>query len=385
MAWTSEQTGTGFVPASETTVEETATVVDAGKKPARKSNPSKKNKKAAQGLYDALSFIEPATNDMQEYQEFVRFSNGWAVAFDGALAMGHPIQEELSVCPHLGRLKIAIDKAGSMIAISPTENGRLSVNGEKLRAIVPCLPPERYPPVMPDQNIAVLTDAVKDGFKAVTALAKEDADRVVEASILLRANSMVGTNGALILEFWHGIDLPPGIAIPQRAAKAIAKSTKPLVGFGFDWGRSATFYFEGGAWLKTQLYDEAWPEVDSILNAPFYPSDVPEGLWEGLDAVEKFSEDGGIHFDNDKLRSTYATFGMNEAPGQETEPPAQELNYGATWDVPGLQGRHSFTAKLLKLAKPACAQLDYTTHADRAIFINNEAKIRGVLMKRVSY
>lgn len=373
MSW-GTQTGTGFTPTEEPKAEEPPKE-DSGKKPARKQSPTKAKKKAAQGLFDALSFIQPATNDMQDYQEFARFSNKWAVAFDGALAMGHPIEEELNLCPHLGRLKAAIDKAGSTIAIAATENGRLSVSGEKLRAVVPCLPPERYPPVMPDVQCAVIDDRIKEGFKALTKLAKDEADKVHEATVLLRGNSMVATNGQLILEFWHGIDLPPGLAIPQRAAQALAKSTKPLTGFGFDWGRSATFYFEGGAWLKTQLYDEPWPNVDDILNIAAYPSDVPVGLWDGLDAIEKFSEDGGIHFDTDKLRSTYATMANDGAP---------ELNYGATYDVPGLQARHSFTAKLLKLAQPACLQLDYTTHADRAVFYNNVANLRGVLMKRVA-
>lgn len=364
----SEVTGTGFAP-TETPPE------DDGKKPARRTSPSKAKKKAAQGLFDALTFVQPATNDLQDYQEFVRFSNKWAIAFDGSLAMGHPIEEDLNICPHLGKLKTAIDKAGAQIAISATDNGRLSVAGAKLKAIVPCLPPERYPPVMPDIQCAVIDDRIKEGFKAIVKLAKDDAERVVEASILLRGNTMVGTNGQLILEYWHGIDLPPGLAVPQRAAQAIAKSAKPLVGFGFDYGRSATFFFEGGAWLKTQLYAEEWPNVDAILNIAAYPADIPVGLWDGLDAIEKFSEDGGIHFDNDKLRSTYATM-SNDA--------AAELNYGATYEVPGLQARHSFTAKLLKLAQPACMQLDYTTHADRAVFYNNVANLRGVLMKRIS-
>lgn len=372
MTWGTPQTGTGFAP-SDPPAEEPAKK----ETKARKSTNPRKTKaaaKAAQGLVDALTFVEPAINDMQPYQEYVRFSNKWAIAFDGSIAMGHPIEEELQLCPHLGRLKTAINKAGSTIAISATDNGRISIAGDKLRAVVPCMPGEGLPPVMPDPQCAVIDDRLKEGFKAVVALSKDDAERVFEASVLLRANTIVGCNGNLAIEFWHGIDLPPDMAIPQRAAKALAKSNKPLVGFGFDWGRSATFYFEGGAWLKTQLFAEPWPDVDSQLNLAAYPVDTPAGLWEALDAITSFSEDGAVHFDTDKLRSTYAN-----AQGE-----GEALLYGATYDVPGLQGRHSFTAKLLKLAQPACATMDYTTHADRAIFYNNAANLRGVLMKRIA-
>lgn len=339
-------------------------------KPARKPR-KPAAKKPAEGLMKALAFLEPATNDTFDYQRYVRLINNWAIVFDGSIAMGHPIEEDLILCPHLARLKEALGRAGTTLAINATDNGRLSVSGASFRAVVPCLPGEALPPVMPDPNVAAVDDRLKEGFKAVVALAKDEADRVVEATVLLRANSIVGTNGQLILEYWHGIDLPPGLAIPQRAAKIIAKSLLPLVGFGFDEGRSATFYFENGAWLKTQLYAEAWPDVDTILNAAAYPVECPAKLFEALDAIASFSEDGAVHFHNDKLKSTYANEGENGPV------------YGASFDVIGLQSGHSFTSKLLKLAQPAAKMLDYTTHSDRAFFYNVEDNLRGVLMKRM--
>lgn len=366
MSWETSQTGTGFVPSKTPEPDK--------KKPAsRNPRATKAAAKAASGLIDALAFVEPATSDDVVHEEYVRFTNKWVVAMALPLAMGHPIEEELQLCPHLKKLKTALKEAGSTLAMSATDNGRLSIIGAKLRAVVPCVPGTSLAPVMPDPQCAVIDDRVKEGFKAVTALAKEEADKVHEMSVLLRANTIVGCNGRLIIEYLHGIDLPPNLAIPQRAAKAIAKSTKKLVGFGFDWGRSATFYYEGGGWLKTQLMEEPWPDVDGILNTQAFLADIPVGLWEALDAISSFSEDGGVHFDTDKLRSTYV-----EAKGD-----GEALLYGATYDVPGLQSRHSFTAKLLKLAQPACGQMDYTTHADKAVFYNNEANLRGVLMKRM--
>lgn len=44
----------------------------------------------------------------------------------------------------------------------------------------------------------------------------------------MQAGSIVATNGAIIFEYWHGIDLPPNMLIPKVAAQAVVKCSKPL-------------------------------------------------------------------------------------------------------------------------------------------------------------
>lgn len=356
MAWSSE------VPKTETPKPRAAS---------RPRNPRKAvTSRAAEGLMTAINFVRGATDpDKAEYAKFVRLANRWLIAYDGQVAAGHPIEEELTLCPHLARLSDAIVKAGATLAMSASDGGRLTVAGERLKAVVPCFPIDSVPPVFPDAPIAVIDDRLKAGFEAVTRLAKEDAETVHEGSVLLRANTVVGCNGALALEYWHGIDLPPGLAIPQKAAKLLAKSPLKLERFGFTFGRSATFYFEGGAWIRTQLYGEQWPDIDAVLNVAADPVEVP-GLFEALDAVTSFSEDGAVHFHESKLKSTYAASNENSPV------------YGASYDLPGLVAGTHVAAKLLKLAQPAAKKIDYTTHEDKIVFYNIEAGLRGVLMKR---
>jgi len=340
--------------------------------PRTSRNPRKaKASKASELLLEAITFVNVATNDAQEFQKYGRFAAGWLVAFDGSIAAGFPIEEDLAICPHLARLKDAVAGAGATLALTAHENGRLGVNGAKARFTVPCLPGSSLFPVMPDPQVAVLNDALKIGFAAVVALAKEDADTIHEQSVLLRANTIVGCNGQLAMEYYHGIDLPPNLAIPHKAAKAIAKMQRPLTGFGWDEGRSVTFYFDNGAWIKTQVMGGEWPDIDKVLDSPAYTTPCPEDLYEALNTIVSFSDDGAVHFHDDKLKTTY---GNTEAGAVQ----------GAAYDVPGLTKGHSFSAKLLKLAQPAAVEIDYTTHADRMILHNVAGNIRGVLMKRTS-
>lgn len=338
--------------------------------PKKGRNPRKpKVAKAAEGLLSAIAFIEGATEDDNDFKSYVRFTGGMLVAFDGSVAAGHPVEEDLAVCPHLKRLKEAVGRAGATLALSAQENGRLGVTGDKLRATVPCLPGNALFPVMPDPPIARLDDRLKAGFLATVALAKDEADTIHEQSVLLRANTVVGCNGALALEYWHGIDLPPGLAIPHKAAKVISKCALALEAFGWDEGRSVTFHFAGGAWIKTQLMAGQWPDIDTVLNKAAYLADAPAGLFDALEAILSFSEDGAVHFHEDKLKTTYAS-----SEGGTL--------YGATYDVPGLAKGASFSGRLLKLASPAAKQIDYSTHDDCMMMMNPEGSIRGVLMKR---
>lgn len=327
----------------------------------------------AEKLANALAFVSVGIEENKEtWKQHARIVNGYLVAFNGQLAAGHPIEEPFSLCPHIPNLIAAINKSGNTLAMTETERGNLQVNGENIRATVPCLPMADMPPIMPDPNIAVINDELKEGFKTLLPLTVEDGDSVVEYSILVRGNSMVATNRTVMFEYWHGIDLPPGLAILRAGAIAVRDTKEALVGFGYTPGRSATFWFEGGAFIQCRLAADTWPDVNKVLDTPGDPKKLPAGFFDGIEAVASFSADGAVHFDQDKVRSGYANYG-GDGPV-----------YGATYDVPGMVKGSVFTVSLLKLIKPVCGKIDYTTNDDRALFFGpgETPKVRGVIMKR---
>jgi hypothetical protein len=341
---------------------------DSETKPKNPRKARKAKSQQASKLAEALNFVVAASGD--DAWAHGRMAGHWISATNGALSAGHMIEEEMAACPHIGRLIDALNKAGATLALTARENGTLMVSGDKLKAIVPCVPGETLAPATPDPQCAAIDDRIKEGFAKLLPLIKLEAERVIEVSILLRNNSMFSCNGNVIFEYWHGIDLPPwGLAIPKAFVAAIAKQSKKLTGFGLS-DRSVTFYFDDGAWLKTQLFRNEWPDIDALFAVEAFPAPVPEGLFEGVRAIENFSEDGAIHFHDGKLKTTYDNY-RGEADGPV---------YGASYEVAGLQSGHSFSAKLLRLIEPVCQTLDYTSIGDRAVFAGD--MLRGVLMKR---
>lgn len=335
----------------------------------RKPRAAKVNSQAEQ-LTAALNFVSVGIGSFEFWQEHVRLSDNYAVAFNGQVAAGHPIIEELNVNPHAAKMKAALNRCGKSLVIAETPGGKLSIKGDKLRALVDCLPGEDLPTMTPDQPDpkAFVTEKLKEAFKVCATLASEAADEVVKASLLLEANVCTGTNKQVMLQYWHGVDLPPMIVIPKLFAMAVAKQDKPLTGLGFGWGdnrvSSVTFWFEGGCWIKTLCYADEWPDVSRILNVETRAEAVPAGLWEAVAAVAEFRDTGSVIFADGRVQSHYST------------------EEGAQYDVPKLQGGKQFAGKLIGQVAPFIKTLDYTTHEDRMFFFGGDETnpIRGVCM-----
>ncbi len=325
----------------------------------------------ADTLLAALNFVSEVKATPEDYTRYVDLSRNYALAFNGQVAAGHPIVEDLACCPHLDRLKVALVKCGKSLALAETPNGQLSLKGEKIRAIVPCWPDAR-PEMQPDPAIAAVDDRIKEAFKVCGTLASEAADEVICASLLLEANQCTGTNRAAILQFWHGIDLPPAMVIPKVFAAAVAKCAYPLKGFGLTWSEqlgapsSITLWFENGAWLKTQCYNDRWPPVGHLFDCPNFPIDAPAGLFEAIDAVSQFNDTDDVYFLDNIVQSH------------------ENGEVGAQYDVPGLQGGKIFDAELIGQVAPWAAKIDLTTAPDRAFFVGGAeaTPIRGVLMAK---
>lgn len=323
----------------------------------------------ASQLLEALNFIEVGTNDVLPWHSVVRLSGNMAVSFNGQIAASHPIVEELTLCPQLDRLKMALQRCGKSLVISETPNGQLSVKGDKLRALVPCLKAEDLPAIMPDTPCGEIGDILKEAFKVCNSLASEAGERVIEASLLLDANVCTATNGHVMLQFWHGINLPPHMVLPKLFTAAVAKQEKPLTGFGFSWGNdgnvaSVTFWFEGGAWIKTQCYQDRWPDIGKVIDVQTFPVEAPKELFEGCEAVYNFSDNKSVHFIDNAVMSHDTDLA------------------GAQYEVKGLQGGQCFNGDYMKKIAPFAKTIDLTTLPGKMYFFGGEPAnpVRGVVM-----
>jgi hypothetical protein len=267
---------------------------------ARKAATTKKEKalNPAAGLLSALKFILPCQKKAGEQQvQFCIINNRWIAASNDILTIATPIAEDFTANAHTYQLIDALSKCKEDLQVVVMSESCLSVKSGDFTGLVSCIGDGILNINGPDSNCASISDVLKPALMATLGLTVENAPNEYLAGVLLQANSCVGTDGSMLFEYWHGVNLPT-MLLPRQAAVAIAKCDKPLTGFGYS-GPTATFWFEDGSFIKSRLFNSNYPNYIALLDVEgLNPWDLPEGLFAAIKTLEPFCTTGNVYFDN---------------------------------------------------------------------------------------
>lgn len=325
--------------------------------------PKKPNSpKPTSQLLESLSFLSTITKDEDGVLEsHVLLKNRIAIASNGKLSAGCPIEEDLFAAPNNKLMVEALKKCGHEFAITQLDE-KLSIKSGKFKATIPCLDPTLIFSPTPDAPQAVIDDRFKAALLSIESVKVDEFERLVTYAFLMNGRSVIATDGKIIIEHWHGIELPVGPPIPKTLIPTITKNTKKLAQFGCS-NSSVTFYFEDGSWVKSQLYAGEFPAMDHIINREANPFPVPADFFKGLEAVAPFSPNGNIYFDNGIMRS-------HNVDG-----------VGANYEVEGLPKGPIYNAKYLSMIKDIAKQIDFVVpgpqNSNMLFFFGDS--VRGVI------
>lgn len=303
--------------------------------------------KPSSAFAEALSFTALILKDKGTVNEtHCNISNHWVTAFNGILATGHRIDSDITACPQLKPVIEALAKCGQNVSINKLDT-RLSIKSDRFRALIPCVSPELLTTPIPDPPIADIDNRLKEAFEICGLLKTEGSGQDIYAvSILLNGQSMISSlSGSMIIEYWHGLSLPSGLAIPKAFCDVLSKINKKLVKFGFSqW--SITLYFEDESWVRSQLYAEQWPEIGQVFNCTNNVQQFPADFWSALKAVAPFGE-GLVYSDGKGRLSSHATD-----------------NAGASFELLGLLGSWCYPAKQLAALQPFSTHVDFQAQGE---------------------
>lgn len=314
----------------------------------------------AAGLIAALKFVSVAQKKTGSTgQQFCYMTGHWVAASDGVMTAYAAIEEDLDACPHTFQLIDALSNCGQELAITQLTSFSLAIKSDKFKALVPCVDVKALAIPMPDANIAPIDDRIKDAFSAVAGLCSDNELKPFMAGVLLQANSAVACHFSALLEYWHGVDLPPGLLIPKAAALAVAKAKPALTGFGYS-PTSVTFYFENGNMLHTLRILEEFPNYVPVVETSAVLTELPKGFFEAVNAIQSFTETGTLYFDDDVMSTKEA-----------------EID-GTSYKIKGLADGMAFDAKLLT-AVESHMKTAFFDQLDNRVYFNG-GSVRGVVM-----
>lgn len=315
-------------------------------------------------LFSALKFLEPVSSAEGNAQvTHCQLRNKQAVMFNGLMARGCLIDADTCANVHLQLLLSSLKRCKSEVQVTQLQNA-LCVQSGKYKAFVPTLPDDMFAPTVPSAAIAPCDDRLKKSLEICGRVAVESGKRLLECSVLARANSCVSTDGKVLFEHWHGIDMPP-MVIPKISQVALCKIDKKLTGFGVEWNgqivSSVTFWFEDSSWLRTQTYTEQFPDTDALFarnaSANLWP--IPEGLFEGLEAIAEFAST--VIFDGKIIKTS------------DVE------NVGATYEIKGSMPKVQLSYDLLMMFAGLVNKADFSATEATALFQGEG--FRGLLAK----
>ncbi len=304
--------------------------------PKRKHRARRKKATPATGLLEAIKFIKPCQKKTGTIaQRHCCIRGNWIVATNEILTIGTKIQEDLAACPQTIQLEEALKQVADDLSITQLSENSLSVLSGGLKAVVPCVGFDQITIPAPDENIAPIDDRIKTALSVLAPLVTEGAEKAELASAMLQSGTAVALNGHAVVEFWHGIDLPPNVLLPKAAIKAIVGTKKTLSGFGYS-GHSATFWFEDDSFIKTQLYGEQYPNYKKFFEqGDLNPFEIPAEFFKAVKTIDKFTKSGIVHFEGGKVASN------------ELE------NEASTYTIPGLPEGLKFHSKNLLAVQKA--------------------------------
>jgi hypothetical protein len=261
-------------------------------------------KKSTNTLLAALQFVasvQPKRSAIAA-EMFCRLFANKLVATAGPLSAGINIQEEIECCPNTQKLIEALKQCPDAINLTMLTNNELSVRSGNFQAIIPCIKQHELPAIYPNAQTHPVTVEFEQALKQVGSIVSDKAKTILQSSVQLLDGSIVGSNGEVIFEAWHGCPGPQGPILPKLFITAIKKRKGKSLYFLGVATNSLTAYYDDGSWIKTAIQsDPAFPDLRSFLSLNSNPGPTPLGFFEAIERLEPFSQDRRLYFTSEGI------------------------------------------------------------------------------------
>lgn len=261
-------------------------------------------------LLGALKFVQGsvAKKELQEGLTHFRIVDGFVRGYNGVMALCSPIGLGVDCTPKAEPLIKAITACEEAVQMTMLTNGKLSIKSGGFKVSIDTID---GPTVHVEPEGAVYEihgEAFLNGLKVVSPFISDDASRPWTCGVLVKDGSMYATNNASMIQFWFGSTFPVVCAIPRMAVKELLRVKKTPTHIQAT-ENSMTFHYEDGCWLRTQLIENSWPNLDNIIeksSAGANPYSLEPSIFDALEKIKPFAErDVKVYIENATCRTHF--------------------------------------------------------------------------------
>lgn len=242
----------------------------------------------------AFQFCKPALSShgvLPAYMYFqIRGRMLWAN--NGKYCLCSPVDLDFDCAPHGEQLlrALAACQTGTP-AFSLEPNGKLLVKCGKLRVLVDCWV-EQWPAVAPEGKRAEIAVPILPTLRYLLPFVSKDETRKWACGILLEDECAYATNNIVLLQVWLGAKAKLRVNLPAEAVEILLQVGEEPAWWQMTDNR-VVFHFSGGRWLSSQLFEQVWPDVNTMLDgmdtAGLHP--FPPGFFEAVETLLPFTMD----------------------------------------------------------------------------------------------
>lgn len=289
-----------------------------------------------------------------------RIQEGTVRSFNGTLALCAPIALDIDCVPKAEPLYRAIQNCEETVALQLTPSGKLSVRSGSFRAIIDCVT-EETPHALPEgEEIKIDGELLLQALRAVEPFIGDDASRPWSNGVLLSGPSAFATNNITLVQYWLGAPFPRQVNVPELAVREILRIGEPPLSAQLS-NHSITFHYGSGKWIRSQLLDTRWPELEPILGVETVQKPVPEGFFTALRKLKPFVDGiGCVYLDVGQLRTHL----------EESE--------GAAIELPGIETAGLFNIEMLLKLEGIVDTIDFNLFPKPCMFRGD--RLRGAII-----
>lgn len=320
-------------------------------------------------MINDLKFVRGAVSrkNYQPALSHFRIKDGRVMGYNGTIALSSPIAIDLNATPKAVPFVKAIERCKETTSMHLTPGNKLSLKSGGFKALIECTDEsEVLDSIQPEGVEIIFTEQLLKAFTALEPFIATDASRPWATGIFLNEQYAFATNNIIIAQYWIGSPVPT-MNIPSSAIDELVRIGEQPISIRLA-KNSATFFFAGDRWMRTQLLGEEFPvlSVEKILsNEPkeaMIP--LPVGFFEAVEILVPFlAEEGRIYF-----RDGYIS----------TSP---EDGAGASQEIVGLPTRGAFNYEHLMKLNGIATAIDFTGHPLPCPFRGE--RLRGVILGMV--